>query len=69
MYHAYSRSLVTFIQVTLIEPNTAKEWLALLLYILEIQGSNLYPETDYLDRGLSFFSSVSPGKCSVSNLN
>jgi hypothetical protein len=36
------------------------EWLALLLRIREVSGSNLSPETSYLDWGFSYFSSVPP---------
>jgi hypothetical protein len=34
-----------------------------LLYIRDVPGSNLGPETGCPDRGLSWFSSVPPGKC------
>jgi hypothetical protein len=41
----------------------AVEWLALLLRIREVPGSNLGPKTGYLYCGFSWFSSVPPGKC------
>jgi len=36
-------------------------WLV-LLYILEVHGWNLGPEIDYPDWGISWFSTVAPGK-------
>jgi hypothetical protein len=50
-------------------PDVMVEWLALLLRIREVPGSNLGPETDYPDWGFSWFSSVFPGKCRDSTLN
>jgi ubiquinone biosynthesis protein COQ9 len=63
---SYVQSLL---QITFIEPNSAVKWLALLLCILAIQGSNLYPETNYTNRGISLSSSVPPGDCSDSILH
>jgi hypothetical protein len=37
--------------------------ISLLLRIREVQGTNLGPETDYPDQGLSWFFSDSPGEC------
>jgi len=42
---------------------------ALMLRNHEVQGSNLSPETDYSDSGLSRFSSVPPGKYWDSTIN
>jgi hypothetical protein len=41
----------------------ADEWLALLLRIWEVLGSDFGSETGYVDLGFSWFSSVPPGKC------
>jgi hypothetical protein len=40
------------------------EWLAFLLCIPEVLGSNLSPEAGHPERGFLWFSSVQPGKCS-----
>jgi hypothetical protein len=45
------------------------EWLALLLYIQEVLGSNLFSETGYPDWGFSWFSSVPPDKFRDITLN
>jgi hypothetical protein len=50
-------------------PNVMVEWLALLLRILEVPGSNLGPETGHSDWGFSWFSSIPPGKCQDSTLS
>jgi hypothetical protein len=43
-------------------PNVVVEWVTPLLRIRNIPGSNLGPETGYLDCGISWFLSVPPGK-------
>jgi hypothetical protein len=45
------------------------KWLALVLCIFEIPGSNLGPDISYPDRGVSCFSSVPPSKFRDSTLN
>jgi hypothetical protein len=47
----------------------AAEWLASLLHILEVPGSNLGPEPNYPDWEFSLFSCVLPGKFWDSNFN
>jgi hypothetical protein len=49
--------------------NVAAKWLALLLRIRNVQGSNLGPETGYPVRLRSWFSSVIPYKHQYSALN
>jgi hypothetical protein len=46
----------------IVSPGIVVKWIKLLLHIQEVLGSNLGPETSYLDR---FFvvSSVPPGEC------
>jgi hypothetical protein len=44
-----------------ITPNIVIEWLALLLHVREVRGSNLGSKTGYRDL-LSWFFSVPPGK-------
>jgi hypothetical protein len=44
------------------------EWLTPLLSMREVPGSNRDPETGHPDRGISWFSSVPPGKCRDSTL-
>jgi hypothetical protein len=42
--------------------NVVVEWLGLLIRVLEVPGSNLGPDTGYLERGSSWFSLVPPGE-------
>jgi hypothetical protein len=51
------------------QPNVMVERLTLLLLTREVPGSNLGPETSYLDLGFSWFSSVHPDECRDSTLN
>jgi hypothetical protein len=46
--------------IGIMTPNIVAGWLALLLYIQEISGSNLNPETGYPDRFFVVF--LSPSK-------
>jgi hypothetical protein len=43
--------------------NVAAKWLALLIHIREVPGSNLSPETTILTKVFLWFFSVLPGKC------
>jgi hypothetical protein len=45
------------------------DWLAILLRIREVLASNLGPETGYPVWGISWISSVSPGKWRGGTLN
>jgi hypothetical protein len=45
------------------EPNVVVKWLALMLCIRVIPGSDLSLETGYHHWDFSWFSSVTPGKC------
>jgi hypothetical protein len=52
-----------------VSPKVAYHLLEILRRIREILGSNLVPNTDYLDRGFLWFSSVPPHKFQDSTLN
>jgi hypothetical protein len=56
-YH-YNQPKINF---TLKLLNILAKWLALLLCIWGVMGSNLSPETGYADCGFLWFSSVPPG--------
>jgi hypothetical protein len=44
-----------------VDKNVVIEWLT--QRIRAVTSSNLSPETGYIDRGFTWFSSVSPGEC------
>jgi hypothetical protein len=50
------------------EPSVADEWLALLIYIWEVPGSNIGQGSEYPDSSVKYFSSFPPGKCRDSTL-
>jgi hypothetical protein len=50
------------------EVNVVIEWVAILLHIREVPGSNFARNTDYLDYDYSWFSSAPPCNCGDSTL-
>jgi hypothetical protein len=59
---------VTVVAWSLLQ-NVLVRWLTFLLRTREVPGSNLGPETGYPDWGISWLSSVPPGKCRNSPVN